>query len=67
MKLLLDTQVLVWWDSQPHQVSPAATAAILDPQNEKFFSSASIWELAIKLSLGKLTLNQPLRGLLAAQ
>lgn len=67
MKLILDTQVLVWCDGEPHLISPAAKAAILDPMNEKLFSSASIWELAIKLALGKLKLNQPLPSLVAVQ
>jgi PIN domain nuclease of toxin-antitoxin system len=53
--LLVDTHALLWWLTDDAALSPAARDAIADPVNEPFVSSASIWEIAIKRSLGKLT------------
>lgn len=53
MKLLLDTHVLLWAAGQPEQLSAAARALLEDPQNEPLFSSASLWEVAIKRGLGR--------------
>ena len=51
MKLLLDTQLLLWAAADPGQLSPAARKLISDPTNELLFSAASIWEVSIKNSL----------------
>ena len=48
MRLLLDTHILIWIATDSPKLSTAARAMIRDPTNEKFFSAASIWELAIK-------------------
>ncbi|WP_158791572.1 type II toxin-antitoxin system VapC family toxin [Granulicella sp. L60] len=53
MKLLLDTHLLVWAISTSKRLSPKTRALIEDPDNQLFFSAASIWELAIKQGLGK--------------
>ncbi|MGH9596763.1 MAG: type II toxin-antitoxin system VapC family toxin [Edaphobacter sp.] len=53
MKLLLDTHLLIWSAWTPKRVSPAAHALIKNPDNELFFSAASLWEIAIKQSLEK--------------
>ncbi len=53
MRLLLDTHVLIWWDSGA-RLSPAAMRAIKSA-NEVFVSSASAWEVAIKSALGKIS------------
>lgn len=42
------------------RLSPRARGAIEDQANDRFLSIASVWEVAIKLSLGKLTVGQPL-------
>ncbi len=60
MKLLLDTHAWLWFVLADKQLSSAARAAIEDPANESFVSMASIWELGIKLSLGKYQLTTPL-------
>jgi PIN domain nuclease of toxin-antitoxin system len=57
MKLLLDTHAFIWWDSDPTQLSAPALAALRDPANEVWLSVASVWEMAIKAQLGKLTLR----------
>lgn len=60
MKLLLDTQALIWFAEDDVRLSAKAKEAVEDPQNEVFYSAASIWEMAIKISLGKLRLAVPL-------
>ena len=54
-RLLVDTHALLWWLTDDPALSPVARAAIADPANEPLVSSASVWEIAIKRSLGKLT------------
>ncbi|MFC7336179.1 type II toxin-antitoxin system VapC family toxin [Haloferula chungangensis] len=56
MRLLLDSHTLLWWMDDPTQLKPAARAAISDPSNLVFTSAASIWELGLKVSKGKLRL-----------
>lgn len=53
MKLLLDTHLLLWAAGDPGRLSATATALISEPENELFFSAASLWEIAIKHSLGR--------------
>ena len=53
MKLILDTHLLLWAASEPGRLSAAARSLIEDPQNEPLFSSASLWEVAIKRGLGR--------------
>ncbi len=56
MRLLLDTHAVLWALSAPRTFLPAARALIVDPGNDVWISVASIWEIAIKQRLGKLTL-----------
>ena len=67
MKLLFDTQAFIWWDSNPGKLSAPALAACLDPSNTLLLSTASIWEMQIKLQLGKLQLKLPLAEIIAGQ
>ena len=53
MKLLLDTQLLLWAAYTPERLSPAARAMIEDLGNELLFSAASVWEVVIKRALGR--------------
>jgi len=53
MKLLLDTHLLLWAAGDPDQLSAKALALIEEPDNELFFSAASLWEIAIKRGLGR--------------
>lgn len=53
MRLLLDTHILYWWFYDPGKLSPHAVKTIKDAE-EVFFSSASLWEIAIKVRLGKI-------------
>ena len=53
MKLLLDTHLLLWAAGQPECLPVVARALLDDPQNQPMFSSASLWEIAIKSGLGR--------------
>lgn len=59
MRVLLDTHTFLWFALDDPRVSAVARSLILDPSHEKLVSPASYWEIAIKLSAGKLSLNQP--------
>lgn len=60
MKLLLDTQCFLWWFAQPERLNEEAIAQIADETNELWFSVASIWEMGIKVAIGKLPLPEPI-------
>lgn len=53
MKLLLDTHLLLWAAGEPERLSKEARALLSAPENELFFSAASLWEIAIKRGLGR--------------
>lgn len=53
MRLLLDTHLLLWAAGEPDKLPEPARAAIEDRDNELLFSAASIWEVAIKATLGR--------------
>ncbi len=57
MRALLDTSVLLWSARDPSKLSPAASRVLLDPHSELFVSHVTLWELAIKASVGKLRLT----------
>jgi PIN domain nuclease of toxin-antitoxin system len=67
MKILLDTQAFLWIVADAPELSKKAKKIFLDQENDLFLSLASIWEMAIKLSLGKLKLKQPIEKFLPAQ
>lgn len=54
MRLLLDTHVLLWFLDDDERLGVIARNAITDEENEVFVSTASIWEISIKQSLGKI-------------
>ena len=54
MRLLLDSHVLLWWLRDDRRLGRRARELIARPANEVFVSAASIWEIAIKLSAGRL-------------
>lgn len=67
MKLLLDTHTFLWFIMGSPNLSVNARALIEDVANEKFLSVASLWEMAIKLSTGKLALAAPFELLVPQQ
>ena len=56
-KILLDTQAFLWITSGDPRLGDAARQAFLEPKNRLFLSMASLWEMAIKISIGKLALQ----------
>jgi PIN domain nuclease of toxin-antitoxin system len=59
VKLLADTQVVLWSATDPDRLSAPARAAIEDGTNDLMISIVSAWEIALKQSLGKLDLPKP--------
>lgn len=59
MRLLLDTHTFLWFIEADKRLSAVAASVIGDPNNERFLSVASIWEIAIKVNLGKVQMNSP--------
>ncbi|MBA2495462.1 MAG: type II toxin-antitoxin system VapC family toxin [Acidobacteria bacterium] len=64
MLLLLDTHILIWFLEGNKLLSKSRRQIISNPQNDVFVSIASLWETAIKISVGKLTLKQPLANVI---
>ncbi|OGI44734.1 MAG: twitching motility protein PilT [Candidatus Muproteobacteria bacterium RIFCSPHIGHO2_01_FULL_65_16] len=54
MRVLLDTHILLWWLMDDRRLPKDAERIIRDPDNSIFVSAASIWEVAIKASLGQI-------------
>lgn len=67
MSLLLDTHALLWWVDDAPQLSSKARQALLAWESECFVSVASCWELAIKVSLGKLGLRDSVERFIPEQ
>ncbi len=61
MRLLLDTHILIWAVEWPSQLSQLAREVLEDPANDLMVSAATVWEVAIKVGLTKLTLSVPYR------
>jgi PIN domain nuclease of toxin-antitoxin system len=59
-RLLVDTHALLWWLTDDPALSPTARDALADPADEPLVSIACVWEIAIKRSLGKLTVPDDL-------
>src|SRR5262245_47082819 len=67
MKLLLDTHAFIWWDSEPAKLPGKTLALCQDQANTVLVSVASVWEMQIKLQLGKLKLNLSLAEMVESQ
>jgi PIN domain nuclease of toxin-antitoxin system len=67
MNLLLDTHTFIWWTIQRNKLSQLASDRLINPNNSLFLSLASVWEMQIKLQLGKLTFDLPLSELITSQ
>jgi len=65
MKLLLDTHILIWLLEGNQNLSPKVRQAIEDETNSLYISIVSLWEIAIKSSLGKLQLETPLEKIVS--
>jgi PIN domain nuclease of toxin-antitoxin system len=58
VRVLIDTHIFLWWDRQLRSLSRPLRAAIADEANDIFLSAASIWEIAIKRAIGKLSFGR---------
>lgn len=67
MEILLDTHALIWYSHAPECMSDKALQMIAAPENTIFISQASIWEMQIKASIGKLDLPESVRELVECQ
>ncbi len=63
MRILLDTHAYLWWVTEPDRLSPSGRSLLEDSANEVFFSAVSAWEIAIKVSQGKLSLEVSIKRL----
>ncbi len=64
MRLLLDTQVLIWYLEGNQQLPRPSRHLIVDSRNEIYVSIASLWEIAVKASTGKLKVSRSLADIL---
>ncbi|NCJ07179.1 PIN domain-containing protein [Synechococcales cyanobacterium C] len=67
MRLLLDTHAFIWWDSAPQKLPTVTFDCIQTPENQVLLSLTSLWEIQIKLQLGKLTLRGNLADIVQEQ
>ena len=67
MKIIFDTHAFIWWDSNLMRLSDHALRLCQDPSHTLILSAASVWEMQIKLQLGKLRLQLPLSEIIATQ
>jgi PIN domain nuclease of toxin-antitoxin system len=58
MKLLIDTCTFLWIARESPRLSKTAAALFLDPDNQRYLSAASAWEISIKHASGRLPLPQ---------
>jgi PIN domain nuclease of toxin-antitoxin system len=63
VRILLDTHVLLWWQTDDPRLSKKARTIIADPANRLVWSIASSWEIAVKIGIGKLRAAAPLSTL----
>ncbi|MDR5703951.1 MAG: type II toxin-antitoxin system VapC family toxin [Armatimonadota bacterium] len=66
MRLLLDTHVLLWALVSPQRIPARVRRRLESPEHEVLFSAASIWEIAIKVQIGRMALPMPVEEVAAA-
>lgn len=64
MNLLLDSHAFVWMHEEPHKLSVKVASEILNPANQIFLSVAAVWELQIKIKLGKFSFSDTLENVI---
>jgi PIN domain nuclease of toxin-antitoxin system len=57
-KVLIDTNIIIWWLEDPSQIKTDAREIIENPDNQIYYSVASIWEIEIKRKVGKLNITE---------
>lgn len=58
-RLLLDTHLVLWWLNADSRLPAAVVERVQAPEAEVFVSQASLWEMAIKVSIGRLRVDLP--------
>lgn len=61
MRLLLDSHIVLWWDTDLNKLSDDQRDAISDSSNQIFVSVATVWELGIKRTSGRVKLGESIR------
>jgi PIN domain nuclease of toxin-antitoxin system len=61
VRLLVDAHAFIWAVDDPSKLGTQAVTALQDPGNDLLLSAGTIWEIAIKVGLGKLSLSMPYR------
>ncbi|MFO7883209.1 MAG: type II toxin-antitoxin system VapC family toxin [Desulfobacteraceae bacterium] len=67
MKLLLDTHTFIWWSDKPENLSERVLDVCQNSENSLILSMVSIWEMQIKIQIGKMRLTHPLSYLIDNQ
>src|SRR2546423_15688285 len=67
MDLLFDTHSFIWWADEPARLSQGALKAFEDENSRLLLNDVSIWEMQIKVQLGKIKLRLPIRELIESQ
>ncbi|MGL5193550.1 MAG: type II toxin-antitoxin system VapC family toxin [Chroococcales cyanobacterium] len=67
MRLILDTHTFIWFVMGDPRIPPDLQDRIADENNQKLLSKASVWEVAIKQSIGKLNFARPFRDVIEQQ
>jgi PIN domain nuclease of toxin-antitoxin system len=66
VSVLLDTHVFLWWIADDGRLSRRARHLLQDPREQRLLSTASLWEVALKVRAGKLRLGDNPRRLLTS-
>lgn len=67
MALLLDTHTFIWWADAPERLPSRLLERLSNPEENLLLSIASLWEMQIKIGLGKLAMLRPLRTIVEEQ
>ncbi len=67
MKYLIDTHVFKWLDNESNKLSPKVQAIMADRNNQLVLSLVSVWEIQIKVQLGKMNLRTQLNTVIEDQ
>lgn len=65
--MLLDSHAFVWMREEPHKLSVKVASEILNPANQIFLSAVAVWELQIKIKLGKFSFSDTLENVITEE
>jgi len=64
MTFILDTHIILWWLEDSHELRHETKSLIMNPENRILISTASIWEINIKMGIGKLKVSNEYANIL---